>query len=307
MNKILFLGSGSISLQHQENIRGIEIDIAQLRERELKDINLGEYLIDEDIRLAVVCTTSASHHEILEVLLQHRVPFYCEKPLFLNNNNLSTFRAEYEETLTNCCVGFNLRYHPAIVHLKNILRDSDERIGFQIHVAHDVTKWRKNRDYESLFSLKKELGGGAISELCHEIDFANYLFEVHKVNSVKSFIDYWNKGVDGQSLITLEGKNSMGSVYLDIISPEVRRSISCFSKNISLNLDLVEGTLQGIALSKEISKKFAYDRNNTLKESLLNFIDLNLNSSSEIIPLNNLYDCLESSKIISKAYNLSDI
>lgn len=307
MNKILFLGTGSISFQHQENIKGIEIDVKQLRERDLNNINLGKYLIEEGIRLAVVCTTSASHHQILEVLLQHKIPFYCEKPLFLNNNNLKTFRAEHEETLIKCCVGFNLRYHPGIVYLKKILKDSNERIGFQIHVAHDVTKWRKNRDYESLFSLKKELGGGAISELCHEIDFANYLFDAHKVNSVKSFMDYWNKGVDGQSLITLEGKNSMGSVYLDIISPEVRRSISCFSKNISLNLNLVEGTLKGIALSKEISKKFKYNRNNTLKESLLNFIDLNLNSSSDIAPLNNLYDCLDSSKLIAKAYNLSEI
>ena len=304
MSRILFFGSGSIAKQHKQNLQDLDLQIYELKERELNNIDLKKYLIDNKIELGIVCTTSRNHFGIIKDLVENEIPFYCEKPLFLSRKDADFFIKQNKKVLTKSCVGFNLRYHPAIKFLKNILENTKDKIGFQIIVAHDVTKWRKDRELDTLFSLKKKLGGGAISELCHEIDFANYLFKSNKVEQVKSFLDPWNKEVDGQSLVILDGKDSFGSVYLDIVSPEIRRSINCFSKSIAITLDLVTGNLKGNINSKEIERDFEYDRNEVLRESLLNFINFNNESSYKKTPLNNINDCLVSSELISNAYGM---
>lgn len=304
MNRILFFGSGSIAKQHRQNLQDLDLQIFELKERQLKEIDLKTYLTVNKIEMAVVCTTSGKHFGIIKDLIDSEIPFYCEKPLFLSNKDVKFFEKNDKQVLNKSCVGFNLRYHPAIKFLKDIFADTQGKIGFQIIVAHDVTKWREGRGLDTLFSLKKDLGGGAISELCHEIDFANYLFKSNKVEQVKSFLDPWSEEVDGQSLVILEGKDSFGSVYLDLVSPEIRRSINCFSKNITITLDLVTGNLRGNINSKKIKKDFEYDRNEVLRESLLNFIYFNQESLNKKIPLNNLNDCLVSSEMIANAYGM---
>ena len=152
--------------------------------------------------------------------------------------------------------------------------------------------------------MKKDLGGGAISELSHELDFANYLFKVKEVKSVQSFLDPWKKEVDGQSLVITEGRNAFGSIYLDIVNPELRRSINCFSENISISLDLINGTLEGVVNGSKLEEYFSYNRNDILKESLINFIKFNCDETYNNVPLNSLNKCLETSKLVSTAYSM---
>ena len=49
--------------------------------------------------------------------------------------------------------------------------------------------WRKDREYEETVSSKKELGGGVLNELSHDLDLAKYIFDdynFHDLNLSKN-------------------------------------------------------------------------------------------------------------------------
>ena len=44
-----------------------------------------------------------------------------------------------------------------------------------------LPNWRNNINYKNSNSAKKKLGGGVALELSHEIDLANYLFQIKNI------------------------------------------------------------------------------------------------------------------------------
>ena len=49
-----------------------------------------------------------------------------------------------------------------------------------ISIETDFKKWRNNSNYKKTVSFNKNLGGGVINELSHEIDYLNLLFGIPK-------------------------------------------------------------------------------------------------------------------------------
>ena len=68
--------------------------------------------------------------------------------------------------------------------LKNILKSKNynDIKKINVYAYTDFRKWRKNKNYKDTVTFKKNLGGGVINELSHEIDYIVFLF--NKPNSV---------------------------------------------------------------------------------------------------------------------------
>ena len=85
MKNILIIGRGSISKQHQDNIRShFDLNIIEISEKE----NLSSFLINNEFDGAIICSSTSLHQENIIHLHDNAVPFYCEKPAFLNLNFL---------------------------------------------------------------------------------------------------------------------------------------------------------------------------------------------------------------------------
>ena len=299
-NSIVILGSGSIASQHSKNLDN-KYDLYTLKESSTSSNEFRSFLESKKIKAVIICTSSGTHMKFVKVCIECQVPFYCEKPICLSSMDVNFLRSRTSKEILKNCVGFNLRYHPGIIWLKEKIENHLHPINFNIRVGHDVSKWRTNRDINEIFSLNKQKGGGAISELSHECDIACYLFENANEWTSFSINDPWKNEVDAQTVIVLKMKNSIGSINLDMVSPVLHRQIVISSLDFFIELDLVKSKAIGIIDNNKINIKFDFNRNASLKNSLNNFLD-NLDLKNSAKPLNLLKDCLNSSKLIAEIY-----
>ncbi len=302
--RLIVFGSGSIAKQHQKNLNELNYEVVSIRERETISFLTTNELIPKD-DLCVICTSTYLHDEIVYLLCKKEIPFYCEKPFLLKKQSLEIYEdLKFRKTLKKSCIGFNLRYHPGLQALKDIIKKHKcKDLSFEINVCSDVTTWRQNRPIEELYSLDDSRGGGALSELSHELDYATFIFGELEVEYVSSISDPWLGRVDGSSKILLKSdRNIHGCISVNIVSPILNRFISISAKDLYLNLNLVSGKLTGEIYKEIINEEFIFDRNESLKQSLFNFIKFN-KGQTNIEPVNQVYKCTVSSKVINEAYN----
>jgi predicted dehydrogenase/threonine dehydrogenase-like Zn-dependent dehydrogenase len=129
----------------------------------------AEILKNPEINTVVLLTRHQEHaREILSALEQHK-NVYCEKPLALNEEELAQIEAALPLASSLLTIGFNRRFAPFAVQLKQFFADTSEPLyihyranaGFlpATHWLHDPTQG----------------GGRIIGEGCHFIDFAAFL------------------------------------------------------------------------------------------------------------------------------------
>lgn len=293
MKNILIIGRGSISKQHQDNIRSdLNLNIKEISEKE----NLSSFLRNYKFDGAIICSSTSLHQKNIIDLYDNGIPFYCEKPAFLNLNFLSKLKKMDPEFLSKCSIGFNLRYHSVIKKIKEIIGDNFNQLFFSLSVGSDVREWRQSRGIDSIYSLSRTRGGGAIAELSHEIDLAAYLFGPLEIFSSLSKPDPWKSAVDGTSFIILENQNFSGQIMLDLTSPLFFRTMRIWGEDFHLNADLLTGKISLKSNIIEENFELEVNRNQTLKDSLFDFIEQNKDRK------NNLLDCIESSTIIAELY-----
>ena len=304
MRNILIVGSGSIALQHKKNLSKVENKIYTIKSSSSLQ-QIESFILKNKIQYLIVASISSNHFKSVLACINTNTPFYCEKPFLLRNNHLDLVKKcirKRKHSIQSSCIGFNIRYHPLIKFLKNAIERIEGTIQFSIAVGHDVTKWRKNRDIASLFSLKKKSGGGAISELSHEIDLAIYLFNKPTSSKLFSKKDHWNKSVDAQTSIIVENSKTIGSISLDLVSPNFYREIRVSSKNSYLKCDLINLTINGKLNGKSIKKHFSYDRNLVLSESLNIGLEYAFKNKSAK-PLNLVKECINTSEFVIKSFS----
>jgi predicted dehydrogenase len=129
-----------------------------------------EVLQDPDINLVVILTRHQVHARQVIAAMKHHKAVYCEKPLALNLDELT----EIEEQVSQpdaplLTVGFNRRFAPMAIQLREFFRDRTEPMAVHYRVNAGflpLTHWLHD---------PLQGGGRIIGEGCHFIDFLTYL------------------------------------------------------------------------------------------------------------------------------------
>lgn len=187
----LVVGSGSIARRHIGNIKTLfghaRVGCVSASGRVPAPEEIGadtvvylslEQALQDKPVLAIVASPAPFHVSHAAMLLQAGVPVLVEKPL---SDSLATFVIAGDVLRANrdkVEVAYNLRFMPSAIKLKSLL---DEGVLGNIHgVAIDVGQylpdWRPASDYRKNVSARKELGGGVLLELSHELDYLCWLF-----------------------------------------------------------------------------------------------------------------------------------
>lgn len=124
-----------------------------------------ESLIGSGIDGAFVHTSTASHHEIITLLLSHNIPVYVDKPVTYNLSSTEQLFRLAEENRLHLMVGFNRRYAPAYAKLKD-LQDTNMVI------------MQKNRK-----ELPADIRTFIFDDFIHVVDTLLYLFP-HPIQNV---------------------------------------------------------------------------------------------------------------------------
>ncbi len=171
-----------------------------------------EILSDKDIGAVIIATRHSSHAEIVIDALKAGKHVFVEKPLALKQEELNKIQKTYSSQLVThgyiVMVGFNRRFSP---HAKMVFDHFSGRknplvMNYRIN-AGPVAKDHWIQDAE-------EGGGRIIGEVCHFIDFLQFISEAEPTRVFAQQIGFHTSGITNDNcLITIRfSDGSVGSI-----------------------------------------------------------------------------------------------
>jgi len=190
IRKILICGLGSIGRRHLRILRQYwkSVDVGILRSgygpyaQEVKLASQVFTILDDAVLwkpdAAIICTPASEHLRVALPLARNRVPLLIEKPVGDGRES----RDDWQELIQLSSnvpieVGYVFRHDPCAA---NLLRCIKERLVGRLveadfYCGSWLPDWRPSHDYRDCVSAKRAQGGGALLELSHELDLAQYL------------------------------------------------------------------------------------------------------------------------------------
>lgn len=188
ISRILIVGYGSIGKRHLRLARDLfPLAIIKVLRHKLVDdipkLSNGCYFFVDDAQLfkpqiTIIANPAPFHISIAKIFAEIGSHLLIEKPLSTNLDNLEELNQICVNKNIVLMVGYNLRFFNSLIKFRELL--NQKIIGKPLSVRCEIGKylpsWRPNDDYRLGVSAKKELGGGALLELSHELDYLCWIF-----------------------------------------------------------------------------------------------------------------------------------
>jgi predicted dehydrogenase len=201
--KILMIGLGGIGQRHLRNLRtllGDEMEVLAYRVRGISqvvtdklDIEPGadiekkydikvyhelDRALDAGPDVALVCNPSSLHVPVALEAARANCSLFLEKPLSHNLDGVEELIDEVEGRNLVGLVGYQLRFHPCLVRLKELIRQGaiGSVVAVRLEVGEYLPGWHTYEDYRQMYASKSNLGGGVVLSQIHEMDQVYSLF-----------------------------------------------------------------------------------------------------------------------------------
>jgi len=139
-----------------------------------------EALLNSDVKLdgVFVTTTPENHAEIACAFLERGVPVFLEKPMATNIEDAARIVSAARETGTPIQVGFNCRYAPFFVRLKEVLSSGQlgRILSLEWKEVLSPHHWSTYCRYPS-YNRRSVIGSWLLEKCCHDLDLINWLVE----------------------------------------------------------------------------------------------------------------------------------
>ena len=240
----LVIGYGSIGKRHLNILREMQCSVSLVSSQTIPNIlcysNIDQALNASAFDYIVIANPTYLHYQSLQQLLELHFNkiILVEKPLFSQTN------FEIDERRANIFVGYNLRFHALLLAAKAIVKN-EEMISFSARVGQYLPTWRKNINYQDGYSAKKNLGGGVLRELSHELDYAMWFCgSCSEVVATGGHFSELEIDSDDVFFIIMRCEQSpIVNVQLDFLSRVSYRDIRIQTKQCTIVIDFIAGTL----------------------------------------------------------------
>ena len=204
--RALFIGLGGVGQRHMRNLKQIfpqsevfavrhsnnnfEIDnnlkadhsVDIIQKYGVRTIPTLEEGIGFKPNFAIVANPSSLHVETTKTLLQAGIPVFVEKPVACHQKDLEGLMKLQNDLKIPIMVGHQLRFHPCVKRLKEIL---DENVlgpiqSVEVAVHSYMPSWHSYENPLEFYAGVKELGGGVVFTEIHEIDLLSWFFGTPK-------------------------------------------------------------------------------------------------------------------------------
>jgi len=302
--KVLVVGLGSIGKRHVRIIGELydEVKIIVLRHSQCEQTDVDEYslydcvtTIDEALELkpdaAIISNPATKHLDVAIILAEAGVHLLIEKPIAATSYGVQSL-------IDLCCrrdiallAAYNLRFLPSLINFRQNIQQS--RIGkvFSVHaeVGQYLPSWRPDSDYRKTVSAQKNLGGGVLLELSHEIDYLSWVFG--SIGWVKSHVSKLsNLDIDVEDSVNMifgvQESDVVISLNMDFIRHDSVRKCTVIGEKGSLCWDAISGDvslfLEG---EKEWSTIFSnqVERDYTYTEEIKHFFSVIKDNESPLV------------------------
>lgn len=255
--KIGVIGFGSISKRHRRNIKslwpGSMIVATSSRENngreKQQDTDYLAHGLDELVSLnpcfVIDASPSSYRNRSTVKLLRAGIPVLAEKPIAssLSLYNEIAVVAREKEVLIK--VAYCLRFLKSASLVKKFLDNG--ALGDRIYnvfagVGQYLPDWRAG-DYRVTVSASKDLGGGALLELSHELDYLTWLFGDLEL-AYSHIRQSGELDLDVEDVVDLQlssQANTVINLHLDFISKSAWRGCKIIGSEAILDWDIMTG------------------------------------------------------------------
>jgi len=301
--KALVVGYGSIGKRHIENLsflKNMEIIVCTKRKNDtfLKQKKCTIYTsiedcIKEDPTFAIITNETSFHIKNALRLAKAGIHLLIEKPL---SNSLTGTNELLNVTNKNklvVLIGCNFRFHPCLKLMKEIILQGDlgKVLSARVENGSFLPDWHSNKNYQTEYSARNDLGGGVVLTSIHEIDYLYWFFgNIHEVFSITGTFSDLNISADDLSSMVLRFKNNIiAEAHLDYFQQPSSRNCKIIGTEGTITCDLESNTVKfyDVKNKKWITKLnlSKYDLNKTYIEELTHFIDCIGGKDKPINPL----------------------
>lgn len=268
MTNYLLIGFGSIAQKHykiiKEKDKKSNIFIYRKNKQKIFNdknkkyiFNLNKTLIEKIDYVFILCPSS-SHKYYLDIFIKFKhLKIFIEKPLFNSLRNKNSLYELYSKNSERIFIGYNMRFMNSINFIKKYIKNK-KIIGVTVNTLTNLRFWRK-KDYSKSVTAVKNLGGGIILELSHEIDYILYLF-----NDLKILYNHFDKksnlkiNVEDQVITFFKSKNFEILLNMNMFSFYNERVIKIFFDNETIVCDLNNGSISFFNKKYKIKKNIIY-------------------------------------------------
>jgi len=212
----------------------------------------SEQVEDFGPEIAIISSPASAHLEQASYLLGLGADVLVEKPLSTTLKGVAEVFNQALDSHSIIQVGYNLRYTKGLAELSRIINSGVLGKIQTVDIAVDqyLPDWRLNIDYRSSVSAQGLLGGGALLELSHEIDYAIFLFGTIEVEgaivSKTSPLE-----IDVEDVVEVIGRVNVGNqqsailrIHLGMVNRARRRYCEVSGSEGNVRWNGVDGTVK---------------------------------------------------------------
>lgn len=283
MKNILIIGLGSIGQRHFRNLKKIKDNykfFAIRKKKNSPELDVNNKVINrkfisskknineisekiakkKKFYCVFICNPSSLHIKTALKFIKNCKNLFIEKPLSNNIRNVKELSKKIVNNKIQCAVGYQLRYHPNLEIIRKLIKSEKfgKTLKATIRNGHYLPYHHRYEDYTKGYAANKKLGGGVILCFIHEIDYANYLFDIPlkvscnggKKSKLKIDVeDHANMIIDYKS----QGHYFKVNINIDFIEKSEKRFCKIYFEKGIVNWDLKKNTLTIKSKEKKIN------------------------------------------------------
>ena len=276
----LVIGIGSIGTRHIKNLRSLGVEVSvfdknvdifqphiSLPDSTPQLSRLEELVREYDVHYAdpnnrhvhydawIICTPPSSHLEYIVKGMQQFSHIFVEKPISHEMEYLDWVVQTSRNKDIIVQVGYQLRFHPGLVLMKKMLDDGviGKLLSIRAEFGQYLPLWHPGQDYKTLYTGKKEEGGGIILDASHEIDYVRWLVAspVKKVSCYTGHLSELEIDVEDTADILLEFEDKIiGNIHVDMVQKNYTRKCKLIGETGELEWHYPENVICQYGIDK---------------------------------------------------------
>lgn len=260
--KVCFIGLGSIGTRHLNNLKlickekkySLLVDVlSSNKNRIYHEINHVYYDYQElpsNYDIIFICNPTSMHFETIKNTIGKAKMYFVEKPIF--DKGFSQKSLEFIKNTNQYYIACPLRYTKVIQYIKTNISPI-EILSLRSISSSYLPDWRPTVDYRKVYSAHKDLGGGVIIDLIHELDYITYI-----MGFPKELKGYYNRlsnlEIDSEDIAVYIAKyeHSLVELHLDYFGRYPRRQVEIITNDNIIIGDIINQNIKFLKDNKTI-------------------------------------------------------
>lgn len=264
IERLLVVGLGSAGKRHVRVARALlpNVRIVALRRSDSASTNEADVercvvTVAEALafkpQAAVVANPATLHLAVTQALVEAGVHVLIEKPLAYESSGIAELLVTARQRQITVMTAYNLRFSPSLIHFRERVqsRAAGRVLSVRAEVGQYLPNWRPQTDYRRSVSARRDLGGGVLLELSHEIDYLRWIFgEVEWAQATCARQSRLEIDVEDTAHLTLgialspEGLSVIAALNLDFIRHDTTRICTAICEGGSLRWNGISGVVE---------------------------------------------------------------